>query len=144
MIAPAARPVALLPHVPLPRLCRQVCPVKRLIRRCRRRVARRRRRRESRTARRQRLRLRLWTADPHCAYCRRSIKSPERATVDHVIPRSRGGTFARGNAALCCTDCNQCKRDRTPEEWLADLTRAIARLVPHRPAESFFQHATTQ
>ncbi len=50
-----------------------------------------------------------------CAYCRRSA-----TTVDHVVPRSRGGRDSWDNLVACCVRCNNVKGDRTPEEmgWL--------------------------
>jgi 5-methylcytosine-specific restriction endonuclease McrA len=38
--------------------------------------------------------------------------------VDHKIPKSRGGTDARGNLVAACRNCNSAKGNRTPEEWL--------------------------
>jgi 5-methylcytosine-specific restriction endonuclease McrA len=46
-----------------------------------------------------------------CAYCRRSA-----ATVDHILPRSRGGPDTWENLVACCVRCNHLKGDRTPEE----------------------------
>ncbi|SDQ65639.1 HNH endonuclease [Quadrisphaera sp. DSM 44207] len=46
-----------------------------------------------------------------CAYCARSA-----STVDHVLPRSRGGTDTWENLVACCLRCNGAKGDRTPEE----------------------------
>lgn len=46
-----------------------------------------------------------------CAYCRQSA-----ATVDHVLPRSRGGPDTWENLVACCVRCNNVKGDRTPEE----------------------------
>ncbi len=37
-------------------------------------------------------------------------------TVDHVIPKSRGGTDAWGNLTCACKACNDKKGDGTPEE----------------------------
>jgi 5-methylcytosine-specific restriction endonuclease McrA len=37
-------------------------------------------------------------------------------TIDHIIPRSRGGKNTWGNTACACYVCNQRKRDRTPNE----------------------------
>lgn len=50
--------------------------------------------------------------DQHrCAYC------PRRAdTVDHVVPRSRGGKHRWENVVAACRRCNHRKRDRTPDE----------------------------
>jgi 5-methylcytosine-specific restriction endonuclease McrA len=37
-------------------------------------------------------------------------------TIDHVIPRSRGGRNSWGNTVCACPACNQRKGDRTPHE----------------------------
>jgi 5-methylcytosine-specific restriction endonuclease McrA len=37
-------------------------------------------------------------------------------TLDHIIPRSRGGRNSWGNTACACFRCNQRKADRTPHE----------------------------
>lgn len=37
-------------------------------------------------------------------------------TLDHVIPRSRGGKSSWENLVACCRRCNHSKGDRTPEE----------------------------
>lgn len=50
--------------------------------------------------------------DAHrCAYCGGSA-----ATVDHVVPRSRGGADSWENLVACCLRCNNVKGDRTPGE----------------------------
>ena len=48
-----------------------------------------------------------------CAYC----GGPGPLTIDHVLPRSRGGTNAWENLLPACRACNQAKGNRTPEEW---------------------------
>jgi len=62
-----------------------------------------------------------------CAYCRRSA-----TTVDHVMPRSRGGCDSWENLVACCVRCNNVKGDRTPEEmgWLLKVLPA----APSGPA----------
>lgn len=46
-----------------------------------------------------------------CGYC------PARATtVDHILPRSRGGKNSWLNTIAACDGCNQRKGDRTPAE----------------------------
>ncbi len=37
-------------------------------------------------------------------------------TIDHLIPRSKGGQNTWGNTACACQDCNQRKGDRRPHE----------------------------
>jgi len=48
-----------------------------------------------------------------CAYCGTTEPPIE---VDHIRPRSRGGTDAWDNLALACAACNARKGDRTPAE----------------------------
>ena len=46
-----------------------------------------------------------------CAYCQRPAE-----TIDHVIPRSRGGLHAWENVVAACARCNHSKGDRTLAE----------------------------
>lgn len=46
-----------------------------------------------------------------CAFC-----GAHATTVDHIRPRSRGGTNTWLNVVACCADCNSVKADRTPFE----------------------------
>jgi 5-methylcytosine-specific restriction endonuclease McrA len=50
-----------------------------------------------------------------CAYCGRRCSTQE-ATVDHVLPVSRGGRSTWENTVVACFPCNQRKADRTPAE----------------------------
>ena len=73
-----------------------------------------------------------------CGYC-----SSSATTIDHVLPRSRGGADSWENLVACCLRCNNVKGDRTPQEmgWslrtiprpphgTAWLVRGIERAVP--------------
>jgi len=48
-----------------------------------------------------------------CAYC----GSKENLTIDHVIPRCKGGTDFSKNVVCCCSSCNQSKSHDPWEEW---------------------------
>jgi len=48
-----------------------------------------------------------------CAYCGRKSKS---LTIDHIIPRSRGGQTNFENCVASCVECNSQKGARTPSE----------------------------
>lgn len=61
--------------------------------------------------------------DTMCAYCGGAAE-----TVDHIIPRSRGGMLTWDNAVAACRRCNHRKADRTPAE--AGMTLLI---VPSQP-----------
>ena len=61
-----------------------------------------------------------------CQYCGCKPGS-EELTIDHVVPRSRGGADTWENLVACCLRCNNLKGDRTPQEmgWsLRSLPRA--------------------
>lgn len=49
--------------------------------------------------------------DHRCAYCGKSA-----STIDHVLPRSRGGRDTWDNLVACCLRCNNVKGDHTPAE----------------------------
>ena len=48
-----------------------------------------------------------------CAYC----GSEENLTIDHVIPRSKGGHNSVENMVCCCESCNQDKAHTHWKEW---------------------------
>lgn len=48
-----------------------------------------------------------------CAYCGGTYM----LSVDHKIPRSRGGGDTSDNLHIVCKTCNSMKRNRTPEEF---------------------------
>lgn len=56
--------------------------------------------------------------DHRCQYCGGVADS-----IDHVVPRSRGGQHTWENVAAACRPCNLRKRDRTPAEASMALTR---------------------
>jgi 5-methylcytosine-specific restriction endonuclease McrA len=58
-----------------------------------------------------------------CAYCH---KEATRWEVDHILPRSRGGSNRISNLALSCHACNQEKGDRTAAEYGHPDVQAVA------------------
>ncbi len=60
-----------------------------------------------------------------CCYCgRRLSEKPEslrRRTVDHIIPRSNGGTDHPSNLVPCCLGCNQWKKHHSLQRFLEDV-----------------------
>ncbi len=48
-----------------------------------------------------------------CQYCGHKGKT---LTLDHVLPRDRGGRHTWENVVACCTTCNNLKGNRTPSE----------------------------
>lgn len=77
-----------------------------------------------------------------CQYCgARPVRS--ELTLDHVLPRARGGETVWENVVAACRRCNQRKGSRTPEEaGMRLLSRprrprylAFALLTESRPPE---------
>jgi 5-methylcytosine-specific restriction endonuclease McrA len=69
-----------------------------------------------------------------CAYCG---SSSNRLTLDHVVPRSRGGTSVWENVVASCAPCNHRKGDRLLEETTMSL-----RTVPRPPTPVLFIRLT--
>jgi 5-methylcytosine-specific restriction endonuclease McrA len=60
-----------------------------------------------------------------CQYCG---SAGERLSIDHVIPRSRGGSHSWDNVTTACLRCNVHKGNRTPREAGMPLSH-----LPRRP-----------
>ena len=50
-----------------------------------------------------------------CQYCGKKFPTTE-LSLDHIIPRSRGGETIWNNVVCCCVKCNVRKGGRSPEE----------------------------
>jgi 5-methylcytosine-specific restriction endonuclease McrA len=60
--------------------------------------------------------------DNTCQYCGEVLAVCDQ-TLDHVVPRSRGGKDAWENLVLACKRCNSYKDDQTPDEAGMQLIR---------------------
>ena len=69
-----------------------------------------------------------------CQYCSKVMPAGE-LTLDHIIPRSRGGDSSWENLVTCCHRCNNRKGNQLPDEARMSLTR------PPRP---FSLHTSRQ
>lgn len=80
----------------------------------------------------------------NCHYCHKPTRvnyvdddpSLDHATLDHVIPKSRGGSNLRENLVLACNKCNNAKSDRSYEDFIArpyriPMVRSAAPAVRH-------------
>tara|TARA_R110000824_G_scaffold99248_6_gene236490 strand:- start:74 stop:598 length:525 start_codon:yes stop_codon:yes gene_type:complete len=57
----------------------------------------------------------IWRDQNQCQYCSKELKIAA-LTLDHVIPRSKGGQNTWSNLVTACKKCNQRKGNRTPLE----------------------------
>lgn len=102
-------------------------------------------------------RMKIYLRDHYqCQYC--SIKAGKKhpvlgrnlevkdLTLDHITPKSRGGSGLPSNLVTACKPCNQRKADRTPDEAkmplrteIHDITKIgvdnimLCKYVEHRP-----------
>lgn len=71
----------------------------------------------------------IFLRDEHtCQYC-----GGQAENVDHVRPRSRGGTHTWDNVVAACRPCNSLKENRSPQEAGLRLRRS-----PGAPREHLF------
>ena len=69
-----------------------------------------------------------------CQYCgKTNQKKSKDSTIDHVLPRSKGGRDGFANCVTACRICNESKGDRTPEQAGMKLKR-----IPTVPTVSEF------
>ena len=57
-----------------------------------------------------------------CQYCGVNV-SLKTSTIDHVVPKSRGGKHSWENVVLACAKCNQKKADKMPDIFYLKLSK---------------------
>lgn len=61
-----------------------------------------------------------------CYYCGCEVFEErgwsDSATLDHVVPRARGGTDARDNLVVACALCNEVKADHDAKTFWSEAT----------------------
>ncbi len=77
-----------------------------------------------------------WT----CQYCGKGTKNKSSLTIDHVMPKSRGGDSSWTNLTTACARCNTLKANKTPKECRMNLHKK-----PYRPTplQVHFSRATS-
>lgn len=63
-----------------------------------------------------------------CLYCGNRMRSQDK-TLDHIIPRSKGGWHSIANAVICCRTCNTKKHSLMPSTWLTRVREDRRRFV---------------
>lgn len=70
----------------------------------------------------------LLKKDPRCTYCGLTL-TRKTATIDHIVPKSKGGSTCEANLTLACRSCNEQKADTMLENgtdipnWLGAAPR---------------------
>ena len=85
----------------------------------------------------------------NCHYCNIECRPGYRniykdsATVDHKIPKCKGGTNARENLVLACNECNNLKGNRSYEDFIANPNKPNKERVPRRRNARFVYSTET-
>lgn len=74
------------------------------------------------------LRERMIRQQSCCWYCGVSFKTTA-ATFEHILPRSRGGSWHKSNIRLACKECNEKKGD-VPLEYIVMTVPSSSRQKP--------------
>jgi 5-methylcytosine-specific restriction endonuclease McrA len=61
-----------------------------------------------------------------CQYCQDQFLQKD-LTLDHVIPRSKGGVTSWTNVVTCCSECNHKKGSKMPEDFHLKLMKKPVR-----------------
>lgn len=59
----------------------------------------------------------LLSISKRCAYCGVKFCAKNPATLEHIIPLSKGGSHSRDNLAAACQKCNTSKSAKDPIEY---------------------------
>jgi len=54
-----------------------------------------------------------------CAYCSKQLNE-NTATIDHIVPKYKGGHNVRSNMCCCCSQCNRDKASTLIEDWYTE------------------------
>lgn len=62
-----------------------------------------------------------------CAYCGATVEDGAQLSLDHLLPRSKGGSNKADNLVTCCTRCNSSRGNRSVRAFC----RAVADYLNH-------------
>jgi len=65
--------------------------------------------------------------DYHCAYCG-CVLTPDNWTIEHIIPKIKGGTNAYENLVGACKTCNGTKSGLSVQEYRQAIKNQIKEL----------------
>ena len=69
-----------------------------------------------------------------CVYCGRVLYNKKDVTVDHVVPKAKGGKTTEDNLVICCASCNKMKSSKHKNHYIK-LMRNNAKIKMGRPGK---------
>lgn len=73
-----------------------------------------------------------------CIYCGHPL-TEEEMEVDHIVPRSRGGSNEFGNKVCACPSCNAAKADQTVSAFISGMSAKQFRAYQNRLETLYMQ-----
>ena len=71
-------------------------------------------------------------SETKCAYCgRRYDDEKTKKTMDHVVPKSKGGETSLANIIICCQNCNVKKGNEDMDVFIKQNKRVKANLLKY-------------
>ena len=72
------------------------------------------------------IKTKLWMVQNHkCAYCKNPNLKLLEVSIDHVIPKSKGGLNHYSNYLVACNKCNQAKADKLPTKEQLEILVSV-------------------
>lgn len=71
----------------------------------------------------------LYGTQTVCAYCGAAFSDELPATLDHIMPLSKGGTHTKNNVVLCCRPCNNAKGNKWVPTGTSDTSELPCQLL---------------
>lgn len=83
-----------------------------------------------------------------CVYCGRllddeHLEHEHERTLDHLVPRSLGGSHGAHNLVTCCGHCNSARQELSLRDWLRVLGRLgqDSKVISRRVKAAVKRHA---
>lgn len=61
-----------------------------------------------------------------CLYCGLWLVYPAKLTLEHIIPRSKGGNNSKHNTRPCCDYCNGWRGNKSFSYWKAEIQELLS------------------
>lgn len=83
---------------------------------------------ESSTMPMRRTQEKFFLPNDKCCYCDRVFDKRNKATKEHIVPKSKGGNSTLKNLKPCCFECNSLRSNLNHDEFKA-VVRLLKRLM---------------
>lgn len=91
------------------------------------------------------LRLAIYLRDGMaCMWCGSAVEDGAQLALDHVVPKSRGGTDTADNLVCSCAKCNSVRQDRPASEFARVAAEYVGGATPDALLRAIRNHTRRQ